>query len=130
MIIPEAIQRHFVYGEDVETVVKNCTDILKFCTYQKVGKEFEVEYNGQLINHINRYYMSDIGYYMYKCKLVQTTTGKVERQNYISMCSSGVTLYNEFDNVDIKKRRINYAYYLNEIYKILSKMEVQQLSLF
>lgn len=125
LIVPEAINKYFVEGVDPEITIRGCTDILKFCTFQKVAKEFHVEYGGKEVRHINRYYMSTKGKRLIKYKLENGT--KVRPTN---MCAdSEVTLYNTFDNVPITERNINYRYYLSEVYKIIVPMTSQQLSL-
>lgn len=70
MIIPEALNRYFADGIPIEQTIKECRDINKFITYQKVDKKFSVEYNGELISRINRYYCSTNGAYLFKCKVV------------------------------------------------------------
>lgn len=127
MIIPKAINAKLIDNIPPEETVYKETDIRNFLTYQKVSKDYEVEYMGELVRHINRYYMSRTGGHLYKCK-VNKETG--QRTNYISMCSSGVTLLNEFDEMPISERKINYSYYLTEIYKILEVLETKQLTLF
>lgn len=125
LIIPEAINKYFVEGIDPEDTIKDCTDILKFCTFQKVAKDFHVEYGGKEVRHINRYYMSTNGQRLIKYKLENDV--KVRPTN---MCAdSGVTLYNKFDDISISERHINYRYYLNEVYKIITPLNSQQLSL-
>lgn len=67
MIIPEALNRYFADGIPIEKTIRECRDINKFITYQKADKKFSVEYNGELISRINRYYCSTNGYSLYKC---------------------------------------------------------------
>ena len=120
-IIAEALIQYFVNKVPVDETVNNCKDIRKFLTYQKVKKEFSVEYNGQLLTHINRYYMSNNGYKIKRCE-VDPKTGK--RSNYADLCAtSGVTLFNELEEIDPKKAHINYGWYKNEIYKIIYALE-------
>ena len=69
LIIPEAINKYFVEGIPPEQTIKECTDIKKFCTFQKVDKKFDVFYGGERVPHINRYYMSMYGKPIYKQKL-------------------------------------------------------------
>lgn len=126
MIIPEAINKYFVDGIDPHETVYNCKDILKFCTYQKVAKKFEVLYGGKKVQHINRYYMSMDGKELVKKDPLDTTGRKPT-----ALCAgSVVTIYNTFDDKPIEERKINYKYYLGEIYKIIEMLEVNQLSLF
>lgn len=126
-IVAEAINNYLVLGKEVDETLKECDDILKFCTYQKVSKDFLVEYNEHIIRRINRYYMSTDGGKMYKCKRDPLT---LKLKNYISMCPSKVTLYNEFNEMPIKERHINYTYYRSEAYKIIDAIKSKQLMLF
>lgn len=126
MIIPEAINKYFVDGVSVDETLYGCQDILKFCTYQKVNKKFQVLYGGEKVRHINRYYMSTNGKELTK-KDPSDTSGRKPT----ALCAgSGVTLYNKFDDRKIKDRNINYPYYKKEIYKIINALESKQLSLF
>lgn len=61
LIIPEAINKYLADEIPVEETIMNCKDLNKFITYQKVSKDYEVEYNGKLIQRINRYYVSTDG---------------------------------------------------------------------
>lgn len=125
MIVPKAINAYFINGTDPEETIKGCTDILDFCTYQKVAKDFLVEYGGQLVRHINRYYMSTNGKNLIKYKLENG-----QRVRPTTLCAdSGVTLYNTFDNKPISERKINYQYYLHEVYKIIDVLDTKQLTL-
>lgn len=105
-IIAECLIQYFVNKIPVEKTLKECDDIRKFLTYQKVKKEFSVEYNGKLLTHINRYYMSTNGYRIKRC-VVNPQTGI--RTNYADLCAtSGVTLFNELKNISPKDAHINY----------------------
>ena len=59
-IIPEAIIKNLIDNTPVEKTITECKDIHKFITYQKVSKDYCVEYNGELIQRINRFYYSKI----------------------------------------------------------------------
>ena len=65
-IIAHAVNKELVEGIPCEKTIRECQDIKMFLTYQKVSKDFEVEYAGKVIQHINRYYMSNNGYRLYK----------------------------------------------------------------
>lgn len=126
MIIPEAINKYFVDGIPVDETLYGCQDILKFCTYQKVNKKFQVLYGGEKVRHINRYYMSTNGKELTKKDPMDDSGRKPT-----ALCAgSVVTIYNKFDDVPIEKRNINYSYYKKEIYKIINALESKQLSLF
>lgn len=126
LIIPEAINKYFVEGVSPEETILNCKDIKKFCTFQKVAKDFNLEWGGIPVRHINRYYMSTNGKPLIKFKLEDG----VKIRPTLLCADSGVTLYNKFDNIPIEKRKINYQYYIKEAYKIINALEIKQLSLF
>lgn len=88
-IIPEAIRDYFVDGIPVKDTIYNCKDIKKFLTYQKVDKKFSVEYNGELIQRINRFYASTNGPYLYKCKIVNRD---VEIPQYLVCLKTGESI--------------------------------------
>jgi DNA polymerase elongation subunit (family B) len=130
MIIPKAIDAYFADGIPVEKTIRECKNLNDFITYQKVSKEFSVEYNNQLITHINRYYVSTNGAYLYKCKL-EKVNDQYKRVGYINMLKdSGVTLCNNLEEFKEFPTNINYTYYIKEAKKIINKFEVRQLSLF
>lgn len=88
-IIPEAIRNYFVDGIPVKDTIYNCKDIKKFLTYQKVDKKFSVEYNGELVQRINRFYASTNGPYLYKCKIVNRD---VEIPQYLVCLKTGESI--------------------------------------
>lgn len=127
MIIPKAINAYFADNIPITDTIYNSKDINDFITYQKVSKDFQVEYNKQLITRINRYYISTNGYYLFKCKVDESGN----RYGYINMlCDSGVTICNNLEDFKEFPKNINYNYYIKEANKIISKLEQQQLSLF
>ena len=126
MIIPKALNEYFVNHTPVETTIKSCTNINDFITYQKVSKEFSVEYNGKLISHINRYYISKLAPYLFKCKVKNNI-----RSGYINMLKGhGVKIVNDLNLITEFPTDIDYDYYIGECKKIINQFECQQLSLF
>lgn len=126
-IIPEAVIKRLVDQIPVADTINNCTNLNKFITYQKVGKEFSVEYNNNLIQRINRFYMSTNGPYLYKCKV--DNTGK--RSNYEKInANSGVTIVNNFENLSSFPTNINYRYYIYKANIIINDLITKQLRLF
>lgn len=126
-IIPEAIIKRLADNIPVEETIRNCQDIHKFLTYQKVSKDYSVEYNGKLIQRINRYYVSTDGPWLYKCKV--DNNGK--RYKYIKLLTnSGVTVLNKIEpNMPLPKN-INYRYYIAAAQKIVNCFKQKQLTLF
>lgn len=128
-IIAECLKEYFVNNVPVRQTLYNCNDIKKFLTYQKVKKEFNIEYDGKLLTHINRYYMSTNGAKIRRCS-IDKETGK--RYDYTDLCAtSNVTLFNEFRDISPKEAHINYLWYQNEVYKIVNAiLESQNPTLF
>lgn len=127
-IIPRALTDYFVNGIPVEDTINNCTDYNEFITYQKVGKEFSVEYNNKIISRINRYYISNTGPYLFKCK-IDPETG-IRRQYTNMLKGYPVKIVNDFNEITEFPKDINYSYYIRECKKIINAFERIQLSLF
>lgn len=137
-IIPEAIINYFVHNIPVEDTIKSCKDICKFLQAEKTGKQWAVEYNEQIQQRINRFYVSNSGYYLWKWKL--DDTGKKSYQ--IMLKDHGVRLHNKFySDEDLQWKYsqgetfqsiydIDYQYYINQCIKVIEKLKPKQLNLF
>ena len=126
-IIPEAIIKCLVDKIPIEETIRNCKNIHKFITYQKVSRDYSVEYNGKLISRINRFYFSTDGPWLYKCKVDKDGV----RNRYIKLnTKTGVTIMNKIEPNYEFPNNINYKYYIGEAQKIVSLLQQQQLSLF
>lgn len=126
MIIPKAINANLANNIPIEETIKNCKDINEFITYQKVDKKFTVQYMNKFITHINRYYISTNGGYLYKCEVED---GKIIKFANM-LTASGVTLCNDITAIKEFPRNINYKYYIKEANKILAKLKIQEQGLF
>ena len=126
MIIPKAINANLADNIPVEETIRNCKDINEFITYQKVDKKFTVQYMDKFINHINRYYVSTNGGYLYKCEVEDNKIVKFANM----LTASGVTLCNDITAIKEFPKNINYKYYIKEANKILAKLKVQEQGLF
>lgn len=127
MIIPKAIIANLADGVPVRDTIRSCRDINDFVTYRKVDRKFSVEYDGRLIQHINRYYCSTKGKYLYTC--IVDDYGN--RHNYTNvLTSSGVVICNNLDDFKEFPDDINYEYYETEANKIILALKTVQLSLF
>lgn len=137
-IISEAIINYFVHNIPVEDTIKSCKDICKFLQAEKTGKQWTVEYNEQIQQRINRFYVSNSGYYLWKWKL--DDTGKKSYQ--IMLKDHGVRLHNKFySDEDLQWKYsqgetfqsiydIDYQYYINQCIKVIEKLKPKQLNLF
>lgn len=124
-IIPEAVIRYFADGIPVEDTIMNCKDIRKFLQAEKTGKQWTVEYNNEVQQRINRFYVSTNGLYLWKWK---DNKGIKEYQNMLK--GYGVTILNTLpEDKPIDQYNINYAYYILQATKIINALKPQQLSL-
>ena len=137
-IIPEAIINYFVHNIPVEDTIKSCKDIRKFLQAEKTGKQWTVEYNEQVQQRTNRFYVSEKGYYLWKWKL--DDTGKKSYHNMLK--GYGVQLHNRFySDEDLQWKysqgetfqsiyNVNYQYYITQCIKVIEQLKPKQLSLF
>ena len=127
MIIPESVNKCLVDKVPVEETIRNCKDINKFITYQKVSRDYSVEYDGKLIQRINRYYISNDGPWLYKCKVDSNN----HRSNYIKLLTdSGVTIMNTIEKDQPIPSNINYRFYISAANKIVTYFQSCKKKLF
>ena len=125
-VIAKSLINYFVYNISPEETLKEDKDIRDYLTYQRVSRDFIVEYNGEKVLHINRFYMSTNGGILIKYKMEKGGKAQATR-----LCAtSPVTIYNKFEDKPFEEYKVNYRYYKNEIYKIINELEINQLSLF
>ena len=125
-VIAKSLINYFVYNISPEETLKEDKDIKDYLTYQRVSRDFIVEYNGEKALHINRFYMSTNGGILIKYKMENGGKAQATR-----LCAtSPVTIYNKFEDKPFEEYKVNYRYYKNEIYKIINELEINQLSLF
>ena len=136
-IIPEAIINYFIDNIPVEQTIKECKDIRKFLQSEKTGKQWTVEYNEQVQQRINRFYVSNSGYYLWKWK---EDSGVKEYQNMLK--GYGVRLHNVlYSDEDLNWKYsqgetfesiydVNYKYYITQCKKIIEELKPRQLNLF
>lgn len=125
-VIAKSLINYFVYNISPEETLKEDKDIKDYLTYQRVSRDFIVEYNGEKALHINRFYMSTNGGILIKYKIEKGGKAQATR-----LCAtSPVTIYNKFEDKPFEEYKVNYRYYKNEIYKIINELEINQLSLF
>lgn len=150
-IIPEAVIAYFKDGIPVEEYIQNCTDIKKFLQSEKTGKQWTVEYNDQVQQRINRYYVSESGYYLWKRKDIETGPRSYSDMGYWTMISEGINpneyrsnvqynnmlkgygvkILNQFPEKEpnFAEYDVNYSYYIKEAKKIILELKPTQLSL-
>jgi len=123
-IVALAAFNYFEYNKPVMETLKEHKDILDFCKTQNVGRQFEVVYdkvvNGEIITinsqrHV-RFYVANNGVVIQKQNI---------HDNSRSRLASGlpVCILNSLDDKPIEERNINYKYYYDETYKLISPIK-------
>jgi len=123
-IIAEALFLYFIEQIPISETIKNNKDIYNFCTSQKAGSEFEIEYHYiknddnniptkfiEKMQKTNRYYISTKGGALLKKK----------NNKYTSM-AAGLTIeiFNNYIEKDMKDYNIDYNYYISECNKVIN----------
>ena len=124
LIVPNALIKYFADNIPVEDTIKNCKNIHDFIAYQKIGKQFAVDWGEtKNINHINRFYYSTDGGFLMKR---EKDTGKIIKVD----SNNGVTILNTIPKDYQFPKNVNYRYYIGRCKKIINLLENVQLSLF
>lgn len=124
-IVKIAVKEYFVNGTPIEETIKNHRDIYDFTMFQKVGKQFEVEWWGKKQQRINRYYASKKGAYLYKVK------GEGSKKSMSHMLKGvGVQIFNVYEEKPMAEYNIDYQYYIIEARKLINSIESNQISMF
>ena len=124
-IVRKAAFEYLEHNVPVMTTLRQCTDILDFCKTQNVGKQFEVIYdkvvNGEIVTvhsqrHV-RFYVS------YNGVIIQKEDNVTKKRSRLASGNS-VTILNTLDDKPITERNINYKYYYDEAYKLISPIKL------
>lgn len=124
-IVRTAAFEYLVHNIPVMTTLRNCTDILSFCKTQNVGRNFDVVYdkviNGQMKTvysqrHV-RFYVS------YNGVIIQKEDSVTHKRSRLAS-GNPVTILNSLDDKPISERNINYKYYYEEAYKLISPIKL------
>lgn len=121
LIIPIAVKEYFVNSIPIEQTIKNHKNIYDFTCAKKIDKKYQVFYNNQKVQQLNRFYCSKKGAYLYKMKEDKTTMEHVFGE-------SGVIIVN--DIVTVFPQDIDYQFYIRKTMDKIRQFEKSQLSLF
>jgi hypothetical protein len=121
-IVAKALIEYFMNGTNIDTFLRQHTDIYDFCISQKLGAEYSPTFH-ELVNSEKQItdLQKNIRYY------VQKTGGrimKVKGSKEISVLKEQVVLFNKFIKHDnIEDYDIDYSYYRREIMKLVNDIE-------
>ena len=121
-IVPIALERYFVNGDDIATTIKSHSNIFDFALRQKASKDFHYEgHNKQtgekkVYNKLIRYYISNAGEKLLKIKNPECTTNaapvsQVDAGEWVATVCNKLTKDHPLDN-------INYNYYIEKANRI------------
>jgi len=127
-IVSIALYNFFVDGTPIEDTIRNHTDIYDFCISKKIDDKFTNEFHYikdkehaiETIQKSVRYYVSTNGGTLLK---VDSQTKAV----YNYEAGKAVTIFNDYVEKDDYK--LDYAYYINQVQKVINEIINPQLSL-
>lgn len=147
-IVGIALQEYFLHGKNPIEIVEGIgsyqykfvnpdfpkgelrtVDIYDYCLAQKIGPQYtRVEYHTggkvEFVQRSLRYYASNGGGTLYKVKpVIDKGSGKAtnDESKATLLSSSNITLFNDYYKSD--DYDINYQYYIDEVEKIIAKVE-------
>lgn len=135
LIVAKALIDYYGKGTPVEETITNGKYIYDYIMFQKVGKQYDVIWNGQKIQHINRFYVSKQAPFLYKSQEMTKTNRKTGVTiNSKSMegiiAGRGIQIFNKFEDRSMPEYKIDYSYYINRARDITRSLEPEQLQLF
>ena len=127
LIIAKALNAFYVDNIKPEIFIKNPEKydlhIYDFCKSNKISKDYEVFWNSELQQNLNRYYFSKNSPYLFKKKKNKSTFEHIN-------VGEGVQLFNNYISKPWNEYNINYSYYISKTQKIIDELNnLNQLSL-
>lgn len=120
LAIPKSVNNYLLHNTPILETFNNL-EIYDFCGAQKIGKDYEVFYNGEkLPQRLNVYYVSKNGSYLMKKK-----NGKLSPDSLGSLKQTRVKVFNEFKKGPYD---IDYNYYKKQSLKILDLLSDKQIN--
>ena len=124
LIVPIAIKEFYVNNVPIEKTIKNHNNIFDFCMGKKISKDYEVYYQGNKVQQLNRIFVSKKGAYLYKQKKGKTTMENVLKD-------TPVCIYNTPDNKTPQELNVDFDWYIKKTKeKLLDLNNNNQLMLF
>jgi len=135
LIVAKALIDYYGKGTAIEATIEDNKYIYDYVIFQKVGKQYDVLWNGEKIQHINRFYVSRQAPYLYKSKETTkidkkkgTTTTSRSMEGIIA--GRGIQIFNKYENKPMLDYKIDYNYYIGRCRDIILAIEPEQMTLF
>jgi len=123
LVIPKVIQKYFLHKYfkneeiNIEQEVKKHSNIYDFCSSSKIDKDYQVIYNGEKVQQLNRYYVSKKGSYLYKKKKEKIELESVLKNTKVIILNNKTEEINDERNIF----EIDYKYYINAVQEHINK---------
>ena len=128
LVIPKCLELYFTKGIRPEVVLndpkKYNLHIYDFCASFKTSRDYQVIWNNQKQQRLNRFFVSKGAPYLYKLK-----NSKTKPDNMLK--GWGVQIFNNYEEKDFKDYKLDNKFYLSEINKLINELEsCNQIKLF
>lgn len=128
LAIPKCLELYFVKGIKPEVVLndpeKHGLHIYDFCAAFKCSRDYQVIWNNEKQQRLNRFFVSKGAPYLYKLK-----SSKSKPDNMLK--GWGVQLFNVYEQKEFKDYKLDNSFYLSKINEVISELEHHnQLKLF
>lgn len=134
-VIPIALEKYFIEGIPVEEVIRKPWEhgihIYDYCVSKKVSRDFDVIYNNEKQQQLNRYYFSKSGYYLFKRGNDKSKPKSYGKDQHMHK-GVGVKIFNKFEELPWEDYKIDYSYYIAKANTLIKELEkdIRQLTLF
>lgn len=117
LVIPKAFKEHVIKGTPIEEFILNHDNLFDFCGAVKINKIFEVYFDNEKVQQLNRYLVVNNGSY-----LVKKHEEKRKFDSLNNLKGVRVDLYNEdCRGKSIKDiPNVNYRYYIESVKKAIA----------
>jgi hypothetical protein len=126
-VVARALELYWDKGISVSESISNPDKygfhIYDYCKSNKIDKGYEVFYNNQKVQNLNRYYFQRNAPMLFKRKKGKKTFEHIN-------VGEGVCLFNKYEEKTFKEYRINYSHYIERAANIIAGITNKQLSLF
>lgn len=137
LIIPQMLSNYFINKIPIEYTVSHPEEfglsVLDYCKSNKISKkDYEVIWNNQKVQNLNRYYFANAAPYLFKKRKESSLKYKGKSNLEHLNAGWGVMLYNKHVEKPFSEYNINYKYYISECNKIINELtqDKRQLSFF
>lgn len=128
-VIYSAIKEHFLNKNDFFKYIKDEKDILKFCSFKKLKRDYSCFWKQIPQQRVNRFYASREGAHLYK-RIWNVKKNRFQTDHVLK--DSPVILLNRLEEKDISLRGINYPFYTSKARNIVNQLDdnVGQIKMF